>query len=99
MVIAVQLACRSIKGHGRQRIADVGDVHAKACKLALIDIDPENLVAIAVDLHIGNAGDRGQHIFDLIFDQHCHILNRHRIGRHGKPHNCIGIRIRLDDLR
>ena len=69
-----------------------------AGKLALVDVDAEDLLAIAPDLDVGDTGHRGERILDLVFDKHRHVLDRHRVRRDGKPHHGVGIGVRFDDL-
>ena len=57
-------------------LADVGDRQAEAGELGLVDIDAEDLLAVAVDLDVGDAGHRRQRVEDLVLDQDRHVLDR-----------------------
>ncbi len=88
-----------IKTHGRKCAGNIRDGQPVACQARLIDIDTENLVAITIDLHIGDTGNSRENILDLIFNQHRHIVDRHGVGRYSEAHDRIGIGIGLDDAR
>ena len=98
-LLVVRRAGRGIEGDGRQRVAQIGDREAEARELCLIDVDAENLVAIAIDLHVGDARHGGQLVDDLVLDDQRHVLDGHGVGGHGEPHDGIGIGVRLDDAR
>ena len=62
-------------------LRDVGDGQAEARELRLVDVDAEDLLAVAVDLHVGDAGHGRQRVDDLVLDQDRHVLDRHACRR------------------
>ena len=90
---------RRVEGDRSERVANVGDGQPVAGELGLVDVDAENLLAVAVDLYVGDAGHGGQHVDDLVFDQDRHVLDRHGVGGDRQPHHRVGIGVGLDDAR
>jgi len=90
---------RGIEGNRCEGRSQVGDGEAEARQPVLVDIDAEDLVAIAVDLDVGDAGHGGQFVLDLVLDDDGHVLDRHGVRRHRQPHNRVGIGVGLDDAR
>ena len=80
-------------------LRDVGDGQAEARELGLVDVDAEDLLAVAIDLHVGDAGDRRERVEDLVLDEDRHVLDRHGVGGDGKAHDRVGVGVGLDDAR
>ena len=56
-------------------------VRPVAGELGLVDVDAEDLLAVAVDLHVGDARRRRKRVDDLILDEDRHVLDRHACRR------------------
>ena len=66
LVVGGQRAGRHVEGDiDASALRDVGDGQAEAGQLGLVDVDAEDLVAVAIDLHVGDAGHGGQRVDDL----------------------------------
>ena len=74
-------------------------VKPRLASLRLVDVDAEDLVAVAIDLDVGDAGHGGERVLDLVLDQDGHVLDRHGVGGDGEPHHRVGIGVGLDDAR
>ncbi len=95
LVIAGQSAGRRIEGHRTECARHIGNGHAERRKLGLVDIDAEDLFAVAVDLHVGHAWNCGQCIRYLVFHQHRHVLDGHGFGGDGETDHRLGVGIGL----
>ncbi len=94
-----QRAGRDVVGDACQRVAQIGDGQAEGRQPRLVDVDAEDLVAVAIDRHVGDARHRGKPIDHLVLDEDRHVLDGQGVGGDGEPHDRIGIGVRLDDAR
>ena len=74
-------------------------VSPRLASFDLVDVDAEDLLLVAVDLHVGDALDGGEPIGDLVFDKQRQVFHRQRVGRHRQPHDRLAVGVGLDDPR
>ena len=99
LAVARQRPGRRIEGHGGESRRHVGHGQAQSGKFGLVDVDAEDLVAVAIDLHVGDTRNGRERIDDLVLDQNRHVLHAHRVRRHREPQHRLGISVGLDDPR
>ena len=99
LVRRLERSRRPVEGDVFERVAHVGDRQPAARQRHLVDVDAEDALAAAVDLHVGDAGHRDQPVDDAVLDEVGQALDRHGRGGHPEPHHRLGVGVGLDDPR
>lgn len=97
--IALQRSGKHVECGIVERLRQVADGQPAAGERALVDVDAEDLLLVAILLDVGNAVDGGEAIDHLVFDELRQVVHVELGGGDGKSQDRRGIRIRLDDLR
>ena len=80
-----QRARRGVEGDRGERLGEVGDVQTAGGEVRRVDVDAEDLLPIAVDLHVGDPIDGREAIDHPVLDDDRQLLGGQRVGGDREP--------------